>query len=318
MMGNKRYTSILALLLAILLLFTACADGNQGGSSSPADIPSGGNATSPYAVVNDNVPYFEDSEITDEAFESYSELDALGRCGVAFACIGVETMPTEDRDFSLSSVTPSGWEYNGKSNNNTYPTSIVPGGYIYNRCHLIGFQLTAETTNRKNLITGTKYLNIEGMLPFENMVADFIKETGYHVMYRATPIYEEYNLLASGVMLEAYSVEDSGEGICFCIYAYNVQPGIYIDYYDGSSRLDGTTPPVLDEGEGDGDETDIPDTDGITYILNTKSKKIHLSSCQYAKNIKEENKQETTKSLKALTEQDGYSACGTCKPDVKQ
>ena len=302
MMGNKRYTSILALLLAILLLFTACADGNQGGSSSPADIPSGGNATSPYAVVNDNVPYFEDSEITDEAFESYSELDALGRCGVAFACIGVETMPTEDRDFSLSSVTPSGWEYNGKSNKNTYPTSIVPGGYIYNRCHLIGFQLTAETTNRKNLITGTKYLNIEGMLPFENMVADFIKETGYHVMYRATPIYEEYNLLASGVMIEAYSVEDSGEGICFCIYAYNVQPGIEIDYFTGENKLSGDVSPE------DAVETTRK------YVINTDSGKVHLEECHYAKSLKEENRAEFEGTLtELLAEYPECTQCGSCK-----
>ena len=303
MMENKRYLSIAALLLAILLLFTACADGSTGdNTSSLNDIPSSNNATSPYSVVNGNVPYFEDDEITDKAFESYSDLDALGRCGVAFACIGVETMPTEDRDFSLSSVTPSGWEYNGKSNNNAYPTSIVPGGYIYNRCHLIGFQLTAETTNRKNLITGTQYLNIEGMLPFENMVADFIKETGYHVMYRATPIYEDYNLVASGVILEAYSVEDDGAGISFCIYAYNIQPKVDIDYFTGENRL-----------SGDISAEDVVET-VRKYVINTDSGKVHLEECHYAVSLKAENRAEFEGTrTELIAEYPDCTQCGSCR-----
>ena len=304
MMRNKRYISIIALLLGIILFFTACADTGtaQGGTPQIPDTPSGDNATAPYTVINGNVPYFENSEITREAFESYSDLDALGRCGVAFACIGVETMPTADRDFSLSSVTPSGWEHEGKSNNNTYPTSIVPGGYIYNRCHLIGFQLTAETTNRKNLITGTKYLNIEGMLPFENMVADFIKETGYHVMYRATPRYEGYNLVASGVMLEAYSVEDEGDGISFCIYAYNIQPGVEIDYFTGENRL-----------SDDVSTEDVTETVRI-YVINTESGKVHLEDCHYAKSLKEDRRAEFEGTLTELiTEYPECTQCGSCK-----
>ena len=160
------------------------------------------------------------------AFESYAELDTLGRCGVAFASVGKELMPTEDRE-SISDVTPSGWKYQGVSNNNRY--DFVDNGYIYNRCHLIGFQLTGENANEKNLITGTRYLNIRGMLPFEDMVADYVKETGNHVMYRVTPIFGEYDLVASGVLIEGYSVEDEGDGICFCVYAYNVQPGVEIN-----------------------------------------------------------------------------------------
>ena len=153
--------------------------------------------------INGGDPFFEEQEITDDAFESYSPLDALGRCGVAFACIGIEIMPTEERE-DIASVTPSGWEYGGISNNNTY--DFVENGYIYNRCHLIGFQLAGENDNERNLITGTRYLNIEGMLPFENMVADYVQKTGNHVMYRVTPIFSGLDYVARGVLMEAYSV----------------------------------------------------------------------------------------------------------------
>ena len=192
-----------------------------------------------YVVINGNEPFFEDDEITDNAFESYSALDALGRCGVAFACIGVEIMPTEERG-EIGSVTPSGWECKGVSNNRPYDG--IDGDYVYNRCHLIGFQLAGENANEKNLITGTRYFNAgnseeQGMLAFENMVADYIKETGNHVLYRVTPIYKGNNLVASGLLMEGYSVEDNGEGICFNVYFYNVQPGITIDYATGESEL---------------------------------------------------------------------------------
>ena len=160
------------------------------------------------------------------SFEEYGELDDLGRCTVTFACVGVDLMPTEERG-SISGVKPSGWH--------TVKYEFISGNYLYNRCHLIGYQLTGENANKKNLITGTRFLNIEGMLPFENMVADYVTETGNHVMYRATPIFEGKNLLASGVLLEAWSVEDNGEGICFNVYAYNAQPGVIIDYATGES-----------------------------------------------------------------------------------
>lgn len=183
----------------------------------------------PYVILNNNKPDFEEDDYTTESFENYSNLDSLGRCGVAFACLSIDTMPSanEERE-SISSVEPSGWI------NKKYET--VEGGYLYNRCHLIGYQLSNENANEKNLITGTRYMNTEGMLPFENDVAEYIKETNNHVLYRVTPIYEGDNLVASGVQIEAESVEDNGEGICFNVYCYNVQPGIEIDYKTGDSR----------------------------------------------------------------------------------
>lgn len=182
-----------------------------------------------YVVLNNNVPDFDESDYTTESFEEYSELDSLGRCGVAFANICKETMPKEDDEReSISSVKPSGWvqkKYNGE--------------YLYNRCHLIGYQLTNENANKQNLITGTVYLNIEGMLPFENEIAQYIEDNpDNHVLYRVTPIFDGDNLVASGVQLEAFSVEDKGKGICFNIYCYNVEPGIIIYYKTGESYLD--------------------------------------------------------------------------------
>ncbi|MBE5914143.1 MAG: hypothetical protein E7274_08780 [Pseudobutyrivibrio ruminis] len=183
-----------------------------------------------YTVVNDNVPYFSEEDLTrTDAFETYSELDSLGRCGVAYANICQELMPTEPRG-EIGSVKPSGWH---TVNYHEY----VDGNYLYNRCHLIGYQLSGENANEKNLITGTRYLNVEGMLPFEDKVAEYVEETGNHVLYRVTPVFEGDNLVASGVQMEAYSVEDQGTGVMFNVYCYNVQPGITIDYATGESQL---------------------------------------------------------------------------------
>lgn len=182
----------------------------------------------PYVQINGNKPFFKDYEIIEGSFEYYSNLDELGRCNVAMASVGEDIMPTESRE-SISSVKPTGWI--------NVPYDIVDGRYLYNRCHLIGFQLTGENANKRNLITGTRYMNVDGMLPFENMVDDYIEKTGNNVMYRVTPVFTNNNLVADGVLLEAYSVEDNGKGICFCIYCYNVQPGIYIDYATGKSKL---------------------------------------------------------------------------------
>jgi len=182
----------------------------------------------PYVVLNDNKPEFDEKYYTTEAFEEYSELDDWGRCGIAFANIGMEIMPTEERG-EIGQIKPSGWQ--------TIKYDNVDGKYLYNRCHLIGYQLTGENANKKNLITGTRYMNVEGMLPFENMVAEYIEETKNHVLYRVTPIFEGENLVATGVQIEAESVEDKGEGICFNVYVYNVQPGITIDYSNGQSKL---------------------------------------------------------------------------------
>ena len=195
------------------------------GAESVEEIPEfSGEA---YVAVNGNVPFFMPEEITDESYEYYSDLDELGRCGVTMACIGVDIMPTEDRG-EIGSVKPTGWQ--------SVKYDCVDGKYLYNRCHLIGFQLAGENANKRNLITGTRYLNIEGMLPFENLVADYVKETGNHVMYRVTPLFDGDNLVAHGVLMEGWSVEDEGEGIQFCVYAYNTQPGIIIDYQTGNSR----------------------------------------------------------------------------------
>ena len=181
-----------------------------------------------YVVLNENNPEFTEEDFNKESLEEYSSLDYLGRCGSAFAKVGTETMPTEERG-EIGGVKPSGWQ--------TIKYDIVDGKYLYNRCHLIGYQLTGENANEKNLITGTRYMNVEGMLPFENMVAEYIRETKNHVLYRVTPIFEGENLLASGVQIEAKSVEDNGEGICFNVYVYNVQPGVIIDYSNGESAL---------------------------------------------------------------------------------
>lgn len=181
---------------------------------------------SAYVVINDNNPFFEDNELTTNSFESYSELDSLGRCGTCLASVGKDIMPTEPRG-EIGSVKPTGWQ--------TAKYDNVDGKYLYNRCHLIGYQLTGENANKQNLITGTRYLNVNGMLPFENMVADYVKETNNHVYYRVTPIFKDNNLVADGVLMEAKSVEDNGDGILFNVYCYNVQPGIQINYLTGES-----------------------------------------------------------------------------------
>lgn len=181
-----------------------------------------------YIILNNNVPNFSESDLTTTSFEEYSPLDSLGRCGVAYSNIGTDIMPTEKRE-SISSVKPSGWQ--------SVKYDIVEGKYLYNRSHLIGYQLTAENANDRNLITGTRYFNATLMLPYENMVADYIKETNNHVLYRVTPVFEGNNLVATGVQMEAKSVEDNGEGIEFNVFVYNVQPGITIDYATGNSAL---------------------------------------------------------------------------------
>ncbi|MBQ9942409.1 MAG: DNA/RNA non-specific endonuclease [Christensenellaceae bacterium] len=255
----------------------------------------------PYYVLNGNQPEFSEDEITTKAYEYFAELDDLGRCGVTMACVGKELMPTEDRE-SISHVKPSGWV--------NVPYDFVDGRYLYNRCHLIGFQLTGENDNELNLITGTRYMNVEGMLPFENMVADYVKETKNHVMYRVTPIYESDELVARGVQMEAWSVEDEGEGICFNVYIYNVQPGVVIDYATGESR------------EGDpteGSSAVAPDKDAADkepereYVMNTSSKKFHLPTCSGATGMNKKNRQDY-KGKRSLLIAQGYEPCGQCDP----
>lgn len=230
--------ALLPLLLAVTLLFSSCGSllnfkfGTQPESQTEpvalADVPS--YREDAYIAVNGNVPFFtdEEKESAKSSFETYSDLDSLNRCGVATASVGKDLMPSDERG-SIGSVKPSGWQ--------TVKYDIVDGQYLYNRCHLIGYQLTGENANKKNLITGTRYLNVIGMLPFENMVADYVKETGNHVLYRVTPIFNGNDLVALGVLMEGWSVEDNGEGVLFCVFCYNVQPGIVINYADGTSRL---------------------------------------------------------------------------------
>lgn len=289
-----------------------------------ADVPA--YSGKPYTAVNNNEPYFTSDNLTTEAFENYSELDALGRCGVAYANVCLETMPTEKRG-SISEVKPTGW-HSVKYDN-------VDGKSLYNRCHLIGYQLTAENANQQNLITGTRYLNVDGMLPFENMVADYVKETDNHVLYRVTPIFTGDNLVADGVLMEGYSVEDEGDGICFCVYAYNVQPGITIDYATGDSWLSsekgnsdsssgGNSAVSQSAADKSGTqqaavqtesvkETSAPVSTGTEYILYTNTKKFHYPSCSSVKQMKASNKKEYTGSRDDLIAQ-GYDPCKKCNP----
>lgn len=248
--------------------------------------------------VNGNKPYFTAKEKKNtKSFESYHKLDKLGRCGVAYANVCKDTMPTEERG-AIGSVKPTGWhtvKYNG----------IVDGNYLYNRCHLIAYCLTAENANKKNLITGTRYLNIEGMLPYETKVANYVDRTGNHVLYRVTPVFKGDNLLASGVLMEGYSVEDKGKGIKFCVYAYNVQPDIKIDYKTGDSKL------ISDKIKNTGNNSS--DQAKQTYIVNLNTKKFHKPNCRSVSSMSERNKK-TYRGKRSSLINNGYSPCKICNP----
>lgn len=284
----KKRLFAVGLLLIMVLSGCAPAVSDMAEVVALSDVPEF--SGEPYVVINDNEPSFPAEDFTSEGFEEYSPLDDLGRCGVAYANVGLETMPTEERG-SISNVKPTGWK--------SVQYDFVDGKSLYNRCHLIGFQLTGENANRQNLITGTRYMNVDGMLPFENLVADYVKETENHVLYRVTPIFEGDNLVASGVQMEAQSVEDKGEGVCFNVYVYNNQPGVTIDYATGDSW-------VSDEAPSDtGKES--------TYILNTSSRKFHKPDCSSVETISPSNKKSYTGTREELINQ-GYEACGKCKP----
>lgn len=275
----------------------------------------------PYTEVNGNQPYFTEEELTTQSFETYSELDSLGRCGMAYANVGQDLMPTEPRG-EIGAVKPSGWHLVKYDN--------VDGKYLYNRCHLIAYMLAAENANPQNLITGTRYLNVQGMLPFETKVCDYVKNTGNHVLYRVTPIFDGDNLLADGVLMEAYSVEDAGEGICFCVFAYNVQPGIGIDYATGdnwaesSGTYQSTEASVAEETPAPQPETDTAvqitpelsapqETQQTTYVLNTNTMKFHYPTCSSVDDMKEKNKQIYTGSREEVINM-GYVPCKRCNP----
>ena len=306
--------NLLWLLMAVSLMLCACGqveiiigDGSGYDSSTQngSQLSGAGNRSQtsvsldsipeysgdPYVVVNNNVPFFSKEDLEAEVFENYGDLDSLGRCTVAYSMVGTETMPTQERG-NIGQVKPTGWHAVKYDN--------VDGKYLYNRCHLIGYQLTAENANVNNLITGTRYLNVQGMLPFENLTADYIKETGNHVLYRVTPVFEGDDLVASGVLMEGESAEDGGEAIQFCVYVYNVQPGIIIDYATGDSRLDDGTGGSFGSARK-------------TYVLNTNSKTFHKPDCGSVGKIKDSNKQ-TFVGTREEAIKNGYSPCKSCNP----
>ena len=298
---NKRYQKILCILLVLMLSLTGCTvsvketgskqnsqDKLQTVASNEREVT---DISDPYMIVDENVPGFSEDEMTTESFEHYSELDALGRCGVATACIGTDLMPTEKRG-NISRVKPTGWH--------SIQYDSVEGKSLYNRCHLIAHQLAGEDANEKNLITGTRYMNVSGMLPFEEEVGDYVRETGNHVMYRVTPVFEGDNLLADGVQMEAYSVEDQGKGVSYNVYIFNAQPDIWIDYATGDSR------------EIQPDDM-VSKEDASDFVLNTNTKKFHLPSCGNADKIQKENKENFTGDRQQLVK-NGYEPCGSCNP----
>lgn len=316
----KKWKSALCLYMVVLCLgLSACA--NASVTIPTQEVPMEQTAVitldsipaysgTPYVEINGNIPYFTESDASTEAFETYSELDSLGRCGVCFANIGVEIMPTEERG-EIGQIKPSGWQL--------VKYDFVDGKYLYNRCHLIGFQLAGENANEKNLITGTRYMNVQGMLPFENKVADYVKDTGNHVLYRVTPIYEGTNLVANGVLMEAKSVEDDGAGICFNVYVYNCQPGVVIDYATGISALGENIPstesaPTSEVSVSNNDDSiPVSQSEGTTYIMNTNTHKFHYPSCSSVDDMKEKNKKEYQGNREDLINQ-GYEPCKRCNP----
>ena len=300
-MRKRNHYPVAVLLLLLALLFGGCSyvqsgldtqavQENTQKSYESTDIPAyAGNS---FVILDDNKPAFskQDRERTD-AFETYSDLDELGRCGVAYANICKELMPTEERG-AIGMVKPTGWH--------TVKYDNVEGKYLYNRCHLIGYQLAGENANEKNLITGTRYLNVTGMLKFEDQVADFVKATYHHVLYRVTPVFEGDNLVATGLEMEAYSVEDCGKGVSFHVFVYNIQPGITIDYATGESWTDDSKTEENTEAE-----------DG--YVLNTNTHKFHKENCESVRDIAGSNKEVYTGNREDLINM-GYEPCKRCKP----
>lgn len=253
-----------------------------------------------YVAINNNEPFFTDSDMTTTAFENYSDLDSLGRCGVAYANICKDIMPTKERG-KIGMIKPSGWH--------TVKYDVIKDRYLYNRCHLIGYQLAGENANPKNLITGTRYLNVEGMLPFENLVADYVNNTGNHVLYRVTPMFSGSNLVANGVLIEAKSVEDNGGGILFNVYCYNVQPGVGINYENGDSWLDGTTGSASSGSDTSATENSAADSSNSETMVHITAtgKKYHRAGCRTLKKSDTEVTLDEAKSM-------GLSPCGICNP----
>lgn len=274
----------------------------QKGSMSAvtlADIPA--YAGKPYAVINDNSPFFTEEEIAKAttSWEEYGDMDKLGRCSMCWASVGKDIMPTGERG-SIGSIKPTGWH--------TVKYDFVNGKYLYNRSHLIGWQLTGENANEKNLVTGTRSFNVDGMLPFENMVADYVREDDERVLYRVTPMFDGDDLVCRGVLMEAISVEDNGDSVLFNVFVYNVQPGIKINYATGESSLDdGQT-----AGTGNSNSKAASDID-TTYVINASSMKFHKEDCSSISSMNPANKKVVTSTRDELVSE-GYSPCGICKP----
>lgn len=308
---NKKFLNILLILIVSLSVLSGCSAGENNffndldiTAQSASDYVNYDLSNIPdydgkaYVELNGNVPEFSESEKTySESFEEYGKLDSLGRCTYAVSCIGKDLMPTEKRG-SIGSVKPSGWHIS--------KYDFVDGKYLYNRCHLIGYQLTAENANERNLITGTRYMNVEGMLPFENDVADYIEITNNHVYYKVTPIFEGNNLVANGVQMQAYSVEDNGQGISFNVYCYNVQPGVAIDYATGDNQ-------AVTSSSASVTSTSSDVSDKKTYIVNTKTKKFHNPDCDGVKKMSSSNKKKYKGTRDSLIS-NGYSPCQKCNP----
>lgn len=292
-------------LLSLCVALCGCSGKKSHSDTTLSEISAVQYSSSPYVEVNGNVPMFSEEDKVTTPFEVYSELDSLGRCGVAYANICKEIMPTQERG-AIGNVKPSGWH-------TVNYHELIDGNYLYNRCHLIAFELAGENDNEKNLITGTRYFNVNGMLPFENKVAAFVKSTGYHVLYRVTPVFEGDNLVASGVYMEAFSVEDNGSGICFNVFVYNVQPGIDINYANGESCISKNWD--WDKELLSDDSVVIEQNNGKkgNYVLNINTKKFHYDSCSAVESMAENNKKYVNDSRESIINQ-GYSPCKICNP----
>ena len=306
-------------------------DPHYDSSDFLADIPE--YAGYAFCYVNGNKPDFREDEIWKATQESLDPLDDLGRCGTANSCIGRDGMPTEGRG-DISEVHPTGWH--------TDRYDFVEGEALYNRCHLIAHQLSGDDAVPRNLITGTSYMNRDGMLPFEVTIGDYVRATGNHVMYRVTPIFSGDELIARGVHMQAISVEDGGEDLAFNVYCYNVQPGIDIDYKTGDNELSedktlledyqagkfAMTPNtlgVIPDAEGtaaaseeaqapaSGDGQNDGNSHEVTYVLNTNTHKFHYPDCKSVNAMKDKNKEYTSETRDEVINR-GYDPCGNCHP----
>lgn len=342
--SSRFFVACVTLLLALSLTLTGCAsiDDNEAGDAASAQtvdtavdvehIPAyTGKAA--YVEVNNNEPEFSEQEYAVaqeaiqesnhgnesevEALESYSSLDKLGRCGSTYALVGEETMPEGERG-NISDIKPTGWH--------SSKYDYVEGESLYNRCHLIAWMLAGENANRENLITGTRYMNTEGMLPFEDEVHDYVEETGNHVLYTVTPVFKDEELVARGVQMEAYSVEDSGKSVSFNVYCYNVQPGVEIDYATGDNwpnksvgaQASGNkgASSTSSSGEDPSNSTTSSSNSShvsATYVLNTNTKKFHRPECEGASDISPSHRQDYSGLRKELIDQ-GYQPCKRCNP----